>query len=79
MSELIFIKFLLVFEVSYQPLIQRDAWKKLKLPKNGKGCLKLSFLLWLCELMESARTLNIYAKILENCAQTLISLLHLNS
>ena len=24
-----------------------DAWKKLKLPKVGKGCLKLSFILWL--------------------------------
>ena len=25
---------------------QRDSWKKLKLPKVGKGCLKLSFFLW---------------------------------
>ena len=25
---------------------QNDAWKKLKLPKVGKGCLKLSFFLW---------------------------------
>ena len=25
---------------------QRDAWKKLKLPKVGKGHLKLSFFLW---------------------------------
>ena len=25
---------------------QRDAWKKLKLPKVGKGRLKLSFFLW---------------------------------
>ena len=24
-----------------------DAWKKLKIPKIGKGCLKLSFFLWL--------------------------------
>ena len=24
-------------------LSQRDAWKNLKLPKIGKGCLKLSF------------------------------------
>ena len=37
-----FYKILLVFEVPYQ----RDAWKKLKLPKVGKGCLKLSFFLW---------------------------------
>ena len=25
---------------------QGDAWKKLKLPKAGKGCLKLRFFLW---------------------------------
>ena len=33
-------KILLVFEATSS---QRDAWKKLKLPKVGKGCLKLSF------------------------------------
>ena len=36
-----FYKILLVFEVPYRPLVKGMPGKKLKLPKVGKGCLKL--------------------------------------
>ena len=35
----LFHKIFLVLDVPYQ----RDAWKKLQLPKLGKGCLKFSY------------------------------------
>ena len=36
----------LSFRSVFSTLSQRDAWKKLKPPKVGKRCIKLSFFLW---------------------------------
>ena len=41
-----FYKILLVFEVPYWPPSQKNAWKKIKQQKVGKGCLKLSSFFW---------------------------------